>query len=215
MEISSPLSPLSFPDVAASTKSQPFHDNNIIAKEEQALREALGRSFSTDPVHVHAKLSLNSSGTSSAHLSDQMDTSDSHMSVSTLTNDDHTSTTLMTLQRSILNRNYDEIVRIMRRQEDDVDFTRECCIAIGDLAFADQDCQTRLGQAGACGAVVSGMKTHVNNLGVGFSGLTAITALLLRGNLNNAVLIVQAGGCGVIVSGTSYVTIAHLAILAS
>ena len=205
MEIASPLSPLSAGlGATVPTKSQPFHDNNSIAKEEQALREALGRSFSTDP--VHAKIALNSGGTSSSHVSDQMDTSDSYMSVSTLTNDDHTTSTI-TLQRSILARNYDEIIRIMRRQVDDVDFTRECCIAVGDLAFADQDCQTRLGQAGACGAVVSGMHTHVHNLGVGFSGLTAITALLLRGNLNNAVLIAQAGGCDVIVSGAYNATV--------
>ena len=158
---------------------------------EHSLLRALGKSFTSDPAHANARITLGSH--------DPSDTIDSSMSISTITNDGHNFSTL-TLQRSVSARNCEEIVRIMRRQIDDVDFTRECCIAIGDLAFADPDCQTRLGQAGACGTVVYGMRTHGANLGVGFSGLTAITALLLRGNINNVGLIAQAGGCDVITS---------------
>jgi len=52
---------------------------------------------------------------------------------------------------------------------------------------------------GACGTVIYGMKLHAKHLGIAFTGLTAVTALLLNGNADNVVKMTQAGGCEVVV----------------
>ena len=127
-----------------------------------------------------------------------MDDADDKVSVSTLTADGHTQLAKM-FRKNICDKNFWEIVRTIKKRIDDVELVREGFIAIGDLAFESQLSQKVLGEVGACGTVIYGMKLHAKHLGIAFTGLTAVTALLLNGNADNVVKMTQAGGCEVVV----------------
>jgi hypothetical protein len=120
------------------------------------------------------------------------------MSISTLTADGHTHLAKM-FRKSIRDKNFWEIVRTIRKRIDDVELVREGFIAIGDLAFESPQSQKMLGEVGACGTIIYGMKLHAHHLGIAFTGLTAVTALLLNGNTDNVMKMTQSGGCHVVV----------------
>ena len=120
------------------------------------------------------------------------------MSISTLTADGHTHLAKL-FRKNIRDKNFWEIVRTIKKRIDDVELVREGFIAIGDLAFESPASQKVLGEVGACSTIVYGMKMHAHHLGVAFTGLTAVTALLLNGNTDNVMKMTQAGGCKVVV----------------
>ena len=120
------------------------------------------------------------------------------VSISTLTADGHTQLAKL-FRKNIRDKNFWEIIRTIKKRIDDVELVREGFIAIGDLAFESQLSQKVLGEVGACGTVIYGMKLHAMHLGIAFTGLTAVTALLLNGNTENVVRMTQAGGCEVVI----------------
>lgn len=142
---------------------------------------------------------------------------DCDMTVSTISGGDEASSSHIFIICMFLKlreeKNYSELISSVQANIDDAVCVREGFVAIGDLSFDSAEAQDELGHHGVCGTIVFGMKMHPHSLGVALSGLTAITALLLRKNCENAERIVQAGGCDVIVSALrTHVTNFHVAL---